>query len=269
MRPLDRATMALVGAPLAVVLACRGAPSPPPVGAASAPVPALPMPSVAASTQTGSPAPPVPVASAAAMPHLPAGRTVVKVPTLTERNAVVDEGGMVHVKGEKGADVPTEAATVAGMLRLATDEEPPVGLSERLVLGDVTVYPPPACGDAAPPQCKELRSQRELFEAVVPIARIDGPGPDTTLMAQAGTIGNICYGGGPMFFLRVTPSGQVTYSPIIGACMGAVEVTRSASAVLVRILAHTGRELPGVVADRFPEERYSYDLASGAVKRLR
>jgi hypothetical protein len=188
-------------------------------------------------------------------------------PDLIEGTTITISGGVVHVNGNDLAphSQPEFATTRAGEIEAVETEDASIPHSEELVLGSQTIYPPTCPPDAAK-DCAAVRSLHGAMEGVTLLARLDGPGADdTTVLAKSATMGNACYGGGPIFFMRIAPNGTVAYSGPLDICMGTVEITRKAHVVTVRVLEHYGRGGIGTPGPKFPEMRFDYDVTAGRV----
>jgi hypothetical protein len=179
------------------------------------------------------------------------------------------EAGGAAVPSASGASVAPEVEASAPAPAKPTGKtvDTPAGVvsevGDEIHLAGKTLYPPPDCPAGGKDGCAKVKALRASMEGVKLLRHFDGPGgPKSILLFQVTTAGNAC-NGGPLFFVRVSPSAPPQYSDVFDYCGGPDPMVGAMpDKILINVPAHAPNRGTGMI----PAKQMEYDIATGTLQ---
>jgi hypothetical protein len=136
--------------------------------------------------------------------------------------------------------------------------------AQTMTLRGTSLYPPTCSrGGSA---CPDVKAAAAAMEQIGVLGQYAPAGSkDSVVLFQMRTMGNAC-NGGPLFFIRFVADGSYVYSKVIDHCGGPdPTIKHEGNVVRITVPEHPPNRGTGTIAETASE----YDLATGAVKKLR
>ena len=188
-------------------------------------------------------------------------------PATTEADAAAANASAAPLGATSGgAAASTDAGAGAPAKPTGRTVDTPAGtmseVGDEIQLSGKTIYPPPECAAGGKDGCAKVKALRAKNDGVKLLRHFDGPGGQKSiLLFQVSSADKSCEGG-PLFFVRVSPSAAPQYSDVFDHCgppdpmVGAMP-----DKILINVPVHPPKSGGAPVAAKNME----YDIATGTL----